>query len=181
MSQETADLGWSERAAVQLDPAKPVVRLPSERLLDVYAHARECYPEECCGLLIGPPAGRITRGVRCTNVQSQRHARGESELDARHGFWIHEGELARALREADERGERILIVYHSHVDTAAYLSHTDRDGALGPDGQPLWPGAAQLVVSVCEGTVEQTALFQWVADGAESRFEGHPVAQESSS
>lgn len=164
---------WQARAAAQVDDAQEPLRFPREPLLEVFQHARECYPEECCGLLFGEDPDAPVRVVRCTNVQSARVARGESDLDARRAFWIDEQELFHALRDADQRGERLVGVYHSHVDTAAYLSHTDLAGALGDDGRPLYPGAAQLVVSVQESGVLGAALFCW--EESTRRYHGQRV------
>ncbi|MEX2209157.1 MAG: M67 family metallopeptidase [Myxococcota bacterium] len=168
-----SDQPWQTRAAAQLDASLEPVPLPRDLLAEVFQHARECYPEECCGLLLGRGEEVPTRVVRCTNVQSTRVARGESDLDARRAFWIDEQELLNALRGAEQRGERLVVIYHSHVDTAAYLSHTDLAGALGPDGRPLYPGVAQLVISVQESRVLGAALFAW--DDAARRFVGRAV------
>ena len=164
---------WQARAAVQVDGALPPAELPRDLLLEVFQHARECYPEECCGLLTGSEAEAPSRVVRCTNVQSARAARGESDLGARRAFWIDEQELFNALRGAEQRGERLVVIYHSHVDTAAYLSFTDLEGALGPDGLPLYAGVAQLVVSVQESGALGAALFEW--DESARRFRGRAV------
>jgi proteasome lid subunit RPN8/RPN11 len=141
-----SDQPWQTRAAAQLDGSLEPVELPRELLLEVFQHARECYPEECCGLLTGTDRGDPVRVIRCSNVQSARVARGESVLDARRAFWIDEQELLNALRGAEQRGERLVVVYHSHVDTAAYLSFTDLEGALGPDGRrsTMGPAAGRL-------------------------------------
>jgi proteasome lid subunit RPN8/RPN11 len=168
-SEET----WRGRAAAVVEPDLEPARLPREVVLEVFQHARECYPEECCGLLLGTDAQGPLRVLRCANVQSARAARGESDLDARRAFWIDEQELLHALRDADQRGERLVAVYHSHVDTAAYLSFTDLAGALGPDGRPLYPGALQLVVSVQESGVRDAALFVW--DATLARFRGRAL------
>ena len=154
-----ADPAWSVRAAAKPEQGAAVFR--RSLLAEVFAHARECYPEECCGLMLGPPGAEPRQVVRCTNVQNVRLAKGESELDASQGFWIDEQELERALRAAEERGEELRVVYHSHVDTGAYLSHTDLEAALGPEGTPLWAGVGQLVVSVAESGVREAALFEW--------------------
>ena len=168
--------GWRERAAVVVDPSLRPVLLPRELMLEIFQHARECYPEECCGLLTGVEgSGEPSRFVRCTNVQSRRRSMGESELDARHGFWIDELELLRTLRETEERGEALQVVYHSHIDTPAYLSHTDLQGAVGHNGAPLWPGVAHLVVSVQDGGVHEAALFEW--DSEAGRFLGRAVQE----
>ncbi|HTO53482.1 MAG TPA: M67 family metallopeptidase [Myxococcota bacterium] len=155
------------------DPDAEPAELPRELLLEVFQHARECYPEECCGLLIGTEVDGPLHVVRCANVQSQRVARGESNLAASRAFWIDEQELLHALRAAESVGERLLCIYHSHVDAAAYLSHTDVAGALGPDGEPLYPGAAQLVVSTGESGVDAAALFEW--DPEARAFRGRAV------
>ena len=168
-----SDQPWQERAAARVDETVAAAELPRELLLEVFQHARECYPEECCGLLTGTDRGDPVRVIRCSNVQSARVARGESVLDASRAFWIDEQELLNALRGAEQRGERLVVVYHSHVDTAAYLSFTDLEGALGPDGRPIYAGAAQLVVSVQESGVQSAALFEW--DESERRFRGRAV------
>jgi len=158
-----------ERAAFVVDPELDPAQLPRELLLEVFQHARECYPEECCGLLTGTDSAGPLHVVRCTNVQSQRVARGESNLDASRAFWIDEQELFHALRAAESAGERLMCIYHSHVDAAAYLSHTDVAGALGPDGEPLYSGASQLVVSVRDSGVDGAALFVWDAESKSFR------------
>lgn len=164
-AQESAgpqgDVEWLARAAAVIEPGREAALLASELLAEVFSHARECYPEECCGILLARPGVGPTRAVRCTNVQDQRRSAGESDLDARRGFWIDEREQMLALREADARGEELCSVYHSHVDTRAYLSLADLRGALGPDGAPLWPGASQVVVAVRDGVVREAALFEW--------------------
>ncbi len=144
-------------------------------LLEVYEHARECYPEECCGILTGPPQGPPRETVRCTNIQNRRRASGESTLDARHAFWIDEADLLRAIDDAEAAGDRMLSVYHSHIDTGAYLSDADVKAAVGPDGVPLWPGVGHLVVSVQQGTVREAAYFEWDEDVRE--FVGRSVRE----
>jgi proteasome lid subunit RPN8/RPN11 len=157
------------------NPGVPPARLPRRLMAEVFGHARECYPDECCGLLVGPPGGSPEQVVRCTNVQNTRYSSGESKLDARHGFWINEIEIIRALREAERLGHELLAVYHSHVDADAYFSRTDEEAALGPDGRPLWPGAAHLVVSVRGGLVRGAALFEWRE--LEGRFVGRALRE----
>ncbi len=166
---------WLTRAAVRVDPALPAVELPGELLREVYQHAHECYPEEACGLLVGPGGAAPRRIERCTNVQTRRKLAGESDLDAHEGYWIDERELLQALRRAEQLGEALRVIYHSHVDTGAYFSHADQAAALGPGDAPLWPGVAQLVVSVYETGVRDAAYFAW--DEALRAFRGRSVAR----
>ena len=164
-----------ERAAAVPDRQSPPALYPREIMVEVFVHARECYPEECCGLLIGEPGGAPRQIVRCTNVQSQRFSKGESQLDAGRGFWIDEQQIQAALNSAEQEGETLCAVYHSHVDTGAYLSHTDLLAATGPDGTPIWPGVAQLIVSVRNGAVEEAAVFEW--DSEVNAFLGRTVRE----
>ena len=166
---------WRERAAAVADGGLEPASLPLALLAEARAHARECYPEECCGLMLGPAKGEPGRLLRCTNVQSQRYSRGESQLDARHGFWIDEQELRRALLAVEECAEELLVIYHSHIDAPAYLSHTDVQNALGPDGAPLYRGVDHLVLSVEADGVHGVALFEWNAEG--EHFVGRGVRE----
>lgn len=149
------------RAAVIKDASREPVEIPAEVALGVYEHAVQCYPEECCGLLLGTVGAPPHRLVRCTNVQSRRRSQGESDLGARDAFWIDESELLSSLKEADRQGLALRAIYHSHVDGDAYLSYTDVACALGPDGTPLYPGVAQVVVSVWDDGVRDMACFEW--------------------
>lgn len=166
---------WRTRAAAVVDPSLAAVALSSEIAHEVFQHARECYPEEACGLLVGPRAGSPVRIERCTNVQERRRRLGESDLAARHGYWMDEKELMLALRRVDEEGNTLLMIYHSHVDTEAYFSHADLAAALGPDGTPLYPGVAHLVIAVYEDGVRDATGFVWSDELA--RYRGHAVQQ----
>jgi proteasome lid subunit RPN8/RPN11 len=173
MEQPNGTHGRSAGAAAFRDPERVPMPLSADLVMEILGHARECYPEECCGVLLGAAGGSPRQAVRLTNVQSLRHSRGESELDAGHGFWMDETELLATLRDAERRGQELMAVYHSHIDTEAYLSHADLAGALSPDGRPLYPGAAQIVVSVWEGVAREMSWFEW--DEGSATFVGRAV------
>ncbi|MGE3269685.1 MAG: Mov34/MPN/PAD-1 family protein [Chloroflexota bacterium] len=79
------------------------------------AHVLETPTLESCGLLSGKQ-GRITRLFQATNVAENKAVRYEAEpLDVR-----------RILEEIDEAGEEHLGIYHSHPNSQAYPSATDR-------------------------------------------------------
>jgi proteasome lid subunit RPN8/RPN11 len=176
-TQADPEQDWRERAAAVVEPGVAAIPLARELIYEVFQHSRECYPEEACGLLLGPEGGPSNRIARCTNVQTRRKLAGESDLDARHGYWIDERELVEVLRRAGEEGDALLWIYHSHVDTGPYFSHTDLDSALGPDGTPLWPGVGQLVISVYEDGVRDVAGYVW--DDASAAFHGRAVQEVS--
>ena len=163
------------KGAVSADPELEAIVVPRTLVTEVFGHARECYPEECCGIVTGPAEGQFREVVRCTNMQDLRYSKGESELDARHGFWIDEQELLAALRSAEQQGDRLLMIYHSHVDSAAYLSQADLACTLDAAGTPLWPGVDLLVVSVHEDGVQAASLFAW--DAQRGSFSGRGVRE----
>lgn len=162
------------RRRIEVDPAQPPVLLPVAVLNEVFAHAREADPEECCGLVTGDDAQPYRHVVRCRNDMTRHHQRDPVAFprDGSQGFYMNEQDYLRAEDEAGARGERITCVYHSHVNAGAYFSEMDQDFA----SEPLFPfpDADHLVVSVVGGKVVDQALFRRQADG----FAGRLVAFE---
>jgi proteasome lid subunit RPN8/RPN11 len=148
------------RRRIEVDPELAPVALPTEVLNEVFAHARESDPEECCGLITGPDAGRYRQVVRCRNDLTLWHQRdpGSYPRDGRQGFYMNEQDYLRAEDEAAARSELILCVYHSHVECGAYFSELDQEFAE----QPLFPfpDADHLVVAVIGGKVVDQAIFR---------------------
>jgi proteasome lid subunit RPN8/RPN11 len=141
--------------------------LTAEEFRQIAAQAEAEYPAECCGLILvrdGPATDR--RVVPCRNVQDALHARDPDRhpRTARTAFRVDDGDLYRALR-MEEQGYRVAVIYHSHIDAGAYFSETDKRNALGQSGpllgQPLYPGAVHVVLSVVEGKVAAAAAFAW--------------------
>lgn len=159
---------------VDVDEAAESVAMSPEVLHELYAHARETLPEECCGLVLGDDDTRFRRAVRCRNEMSRRHHEDPIRFprDNRSGFWMSEGDTQRVLEEAEATRERVTAVYHSHVDVDAYLSEMDLEYA----DPGVFPGAAQIVIAVSEGQVKRVALFQRTHPGG--AFLGHPVVSE---
>jgi len=159
---------------VEVDQTAPPVAMPPEVLHELYAHAREALPEECCGLVLGGNDVRFARVVRCRNEMNLRHHEDPQSFprDNRSGFWMNEADMQRALTEAEADGLRVVAVYHSHVDADAYLSELDLE-YIEPG---LFPEACQLVIAISEGGVKRVALFAREAAG--QPFRGHPVLSE---
>jgi proteasome lid subunit RPN8/RPN11 len=83
---------------------------------------------------------------------------------ARTAYQFDPKEWLRVNQEADELGERIACIYHSHADVGAYFSEEDRRAATF-DGAPLLPGVDYLVVAVNQARVEGAKLFRWQDGG----------------
>jgi proteasome lid subunit RPN8/RPN11 len=71
---------------------------------EIYAHAREASPAECCGLVGGRVDGRAQTIYRLRNVARDPAATYEAAPE----------ELFAAQRRMRERGEQLLAIYHSH-------------------------------------------------------------------
>jgi len=48
----------------------------------------------------------------------------------------------------EERGEDLVAIYHSHPASPGYPSPTDRAEAVDHRGEPRFPGAAYVLVSL---------------------------------
>ena len=78
------------------------------------------------------------------------------------------------MEAADQAGESLHAIVHSHPDVGAYFSREDRQKAVTDEGEPLWPGVCYLVVSVREGLVDGARLYTWDAAAGEFREEEVP-------
>lgn len=87
--------------------------LPDAVIRSLEAHAEAEYPQECCGVVLQGPDGPVA--LAAMNVAK----------DPRHGFAIAPGELYKIAKRI-YRGEKLLAIYHSHVDTPALFSETDK-------------------------------------------------------
>ena len=140
------------------------MRIPDEILVDVYRHAREEFPNECCGWLTGPRDGddvaRIRRAVNAYDPVSHPTAPDRSAETA----YVIDGrdllELNRAIEDGDNP-EPPRVIYHSHPNGRAYFSETDRKVATDPWGDgPVYP-VQQLVVGIDGVRVIEARLFDW--------------------
>ena len=140
--------------------------LPERQLAEIFRQAEVGYPEEICGMVLGRPNAPETFRVRqVRNIANQEPQRDTAGLarDARTAYKMDPLEQLRALREADQQNWEVVAFYHSHPDHEAYFSAMDRDRALTPDRDPIWPGAIYLVVSVMAGRARSASCYTWDA------------------
>ena len=136
--------------------------LPRPVLDAIYAHAREGYPEEVCGFILGARDGAADEARRCENRQNALHAEDPAAFprDARTAYNLGAKDLF--FLDKSLRGERpVRIIYHSHVDVGAYFSAED-ERAAAPDGELLYP-VDYLVVDVRADGVRGARLFRFDA------------------
>jgi adenylyltransferase/sulfurtransferase len=132
-----------------------------EEFQRIAAQAEMEYPNECCGAVLvkdSSPEGRVFLAFR--NVQDELHAREPDRFPrtARTAFNIGLAEY-RVLDDLIGKGYRP-IIYHSHIDVGAYFSAMDKQMAC-PLGEPVYPNAIYLVVSVIQGKVAEANAFSW--------------------
>ena len=135
----------------------------SARILDdasvrerVYAHAMAWFPKECCGLLVlrddQPDA------VCADNQLDEAHAR-EPERFPR---TAEDGYLLDArLIEAPAEPYEVVAIFHSHVRVGAYFSEEDRQQAMAPWDEPLYPDLEHVVLDAQDEGVRGFKVFRW--------------------
>ena len=117
----------------------------------VEQHARACYPQECCGVLIGrffdseEGGMRVERVLAARNLQSEEKG-GSGEESGHHRYEISPQTVISAHRHARRRGLDVVGYYHSHPDQPARPSELDRRHA--------WARLSYLIVSVRKGQSE---------------------------
>jgi [CysO sulfur-carrier protein]-S-L-cysteine hydrolase len=138
------------------------VALTPEEYVRVEAQAAAEYPGECCGVVLtrgDRPADRLL--LPCRNIQNELRQKDPARhpRDARTAYYIDPKDLLTIGRREAE-GYRVATIYHSHIDTGAYFSETDKRNAL-VDGEPAYPDAVYVVVSVLAGRPSTANAFAW--------------------
>ena len=145
-----------------------VLYLDSHSRHQIQSHAADCYPQECCGLLLGRMVevnGNLQKklyGLHCThNVWDQSSPEWSRETPvssqvptATRRYWIAPDDLFTAQKYARTQGWDIIGVYHSHPDHEAVPSECDRKWA--------WPQYSYVIVAVKNGVPHD--FRSWMLD-----------------
>jgi len=97
------------------------MRVMRSTIDEMVRHAREAAPAECCGLLLGH-GDAIVEAVRTRNI---------AETPTR--FLIDPKDHIDRRRDARQRGLDVIGFYHSHPQSPALPSETDRAEATYPN------------------------------------------------
>jgi proteasome lid subunit RPN8/RPN11 len=87
------------------------------------AHARQAYPDECCGAMIGS----IGDDGKLVKVAIPLQNAFEGAKAAR--YELRPEDLLAADKAARERQMDLIGIYHSHPDCDAYFSRTDLENS----------------------------------------------------
>jgi len=108
------------------------MRIPQALVDEMFAHAREDLPNECCGMVAGRD-GEATEVIRVENAAASP-LRYEMEPKAQYEAW----------KSIEDDGRDLLAIYHSHTKSAAYPSQTDVNQAVA------WPDQVYVIVSLAD-------------------------------
>ncbi len=109
------------------------------------SHALEEDPNECCGLL-SKRDGTLVGHYRMQNAEQSPY---RYSMDGK--------ELLLTLREIEDGGAELHVIYHSHTHSPAYPSATDIRLAT-------WPDAYYLLVSLEDRDDPDVRIFR-IVDG----------------
>jgi len=133
----------------------PEVQLTKAHYEVIVGHCFDGLPDEACGLLAGPmqgagagsePTGEIRAVYPCRNADQSART-----------YTVDSRDYLRAVRDAEDHGDEIVGVWHSHTHTDAYPSTTDVRQAV----DPAW---AYVIVSLKHG--EPVLRAYRIRDGA---------------
>jgi proteasome lid subunit RPN8/RPN11 len=107
--------------------SRPVVRLSKSQHATIVGWCYDGLPDEACGLLLG----RLGPNGEPTGVITEARPAKNADASAR-TYTVEPRDLLAAMRAAEERGDEIVGVWHSHTHTDAYPSPTDVRQAVDP-------------------------------------------------
>jgi proteasome lid subunit RPN8/RPN11 len=133
----------------------------------ITSQAASAYPSECCGIITGTDT--VQRVHPCRNRQDDLHARDPENhpRTSREAYDVDRAEMEQIFADAASRGEHVLAFYHSHIDCGAYFSQMDKE-VQTVFGEPEFPEALHIVVSVKERRIAEIRGFRW--DGSKQDF-----------
>ena len=136
------------------------MRLHKNVIERMYEHALREYPDECCGIVTGSSNKQLLH--LCKNIQNRMHAEDPERFprDARTAYFIDRGVFDRIISSAESKGEEVIALYHSHAEHEAYFSEEDV-AAQTVFGEPEFPDALHVVVSVMNNRIHDLKCFKW--------------------
>lgn len=137
--------------------------IPKSFLSQICKQAESEYPNECCGVILGPGDSRkLTRVKVCRNAQDEYHAREPENFkrSAATAYFIDPKDLLALHKEIRLKKEALRIIYHSHINAAPTFSEEDKKLAL-TEGSPVYPGVGYLILSVFNGKAQEMTLYHW--------------------
>ena len=134
-----------------------MIRIEAEPWQVMLAHARETYPNECCGAMLG----ELDDGSKIVSVAMPLENAFAGAQAAR--YELRPEDLLAADRAARERNLDLIGIYHSHPDCDAYFSTTDLKNSC--------PWYSFVVLSIRKGEFDHANSWLPNADQTEAAKE----------
>jgi proteasome lid subunit RPN8/RPN11 len=125
--------------------------------------AEKEYPNEACGIVIGPKGIQKAIGVfPIPNIQDELHAQDPQRYprQAKTAYQMDPKEVKIVEKEAASKDFETKLFYHSHPDHGVYFSEEDKAIAC-PWGEPSFPEVGHVVISVEKGKAVAASEFFW--------------------
>ena len=134
-----------------------MIRIEAEPWEVMVAHARETYPNECCGAMLG----HLDDSSKIVRVAMPLENAFAGAKAAR--YELRPEDLLAADRAARERSLDLIGIYHSHPDCDAYFSTTDLKNSC--------PWYSFVVLSIHKGEFDHANSWLPNADQTEAAKE----------
>jgi len=148
----------------RIAPARSI-EISGEIAEQLRKHVLSSYPSECCGLLFSRrDSNAVGRIVPMENIQDRLHALDPvaNPRTSRDGFEMDALKMAREVERACADGERLVAIYHSHVDCDVYFSERDIAAAAPPpDRKPHDDSLWHVVVACWPDGIRHARAFRW--------------------
>lgn len=123
-----------------------MITLSQTHLRELSEHARQAYPDECCGALFGR---RISHVKQCTLLRPMDN---QSTENRRRRFAITTEDYKKLEAYGADNQLELLGFYHSHPDHPAQPSATDL--------QYAWPFFSYIIMNVEKGVPGPVNSFE---------------------
>ncbi len=140
-----------------------MIQISEYVLKQISLHAEREYPNEACGMIIGPIGKENAIGVfPIRNLQDELHAKDPEKYSrtAKTAYYMDPEQQKIVEKEAASKNFDLKAVYHSHPDHEVYFSEEDRLMAA-PWGEPNHPHVSWIVISVKQGQAVGASEFFW--------------------
>jgi len=135
------------------------MKLNKDVMEKIFRHATAQYPEECFGVVTGDEGDQTVHAFE--NIQNSIREKDPGRyMDSRTAYFVDRKKFDSIVSSAQREGKEVIAFYHSHPDIEAYFSSTDIE-AQTVFGEPEFPEAIHMVVSVMDGKVHDLKCFRW--------------------
>jgi len=136
------------------------MRISKKSLELMFQHALKEYPYECCGIITGDGTHQSVHFFE--NIQNRMHEEDPERYprDARTAYFIDRKVFERIISETGKQGGDIIALYHSHPEHESFFSEEDA-AAQTVFGEPEFPDALHLVMSVKNGKIHDIKCYKW--------------------